>query len=256
MHPVLFQIGPVTLYTYGLFVAAGFVAALSVSRMLAKKNNLSPDLITDTYFIVLVSAIIGARLLYVVIEFDTFRGSFLEIFKIWNGGLVFYGGFITACTAVVIYLKYRKADILLTGDVIAPGIALGHAFGRVGCLFAGCCHGSQCDLPWAIKFSDPQSLAPLDVYVHPTQLYSVLSNLAIFLVLLLAGRKTRKHGTVLAVYIILYSVMRSFIEFFRGDLRGSLFNGCLSTSQFIGIIAALAGMVLLVYIKRNKNNAG
>jgi len=112
------------------------------------------------------------------------KNNLLDIFKIWNGGLVFFGGFIAAVVATPIYLKSKNLDFWKTADIISPGLALGHAVGRIGCFFAGCCYGKECDLPIAIKFTNPESLAPIGVYLHPTQLYSVFSNLTLFFILL------------------------------------------------------------------------
>lgn len=258
MFPVLFSIGPITLYSYGLFAAAGFFAALTCSKILAGKNNSDPQIIADVYFVILLSGIIGARLFYVMIYFDQFRSDWTGIFKIWTGGLVFYGGFITALAAVLLYLRHKKAPIWQTGDLIFPGIALGHAFGRVGCFFAGCCHGKVCTQEWAVQFTHPQSLAPLNIPLHPTQLYSVASNLFIFFILLFIGRyKSSKkyfHGIITVSYMIIYPVFRSIIEFFRGDFRGNFMDGWVSTSQGISLIVAAAGIILFFRLSRKKDD--
>ncbi len=250
MHPVLFHIGSFNLYTYGLFVALGFMTAVWVSQKNAGPHGFLPDTITDIFFIILISAILGARFLYVWINFDDYRNNWLDIFKIWNGGLVFFGGFLGAVAASVLYLKIKKLDIWKTADLIAPGIALGHAVGRLGCFSAGCCYGKTCDLPFAVKFTNPESLAPLNVYLHPTQIYSVFSNLLLFFILIIFQKKKKFNGMVFLIYIMLYSLFRFIIEFFRGDFRGNFIFDFISMSQGIGLIVFLIALILLIKLSR------
>lgn len=253
MYPILLDIGSIKLYTYGLFLALGFMAAVWFSKRNAKFYNTSDQVISDLFFVILLSAIVGARTLYVLINFDTFRVAPLEIFKIWNGGLVFFGGFIAAVGACFILLKIKKLPIARTADIIAPGIALGHSIGRFGCLFAGCCYGKTCDLPFAIKFTNPDGLAPLNVYLHPTQIYMVLSNFLLFLMLMWLQKRKKFHGMVFLVYIMLYSAFRSGIEFFRGDFRGDFYFEFLSMSQGIGILVSLVALGMLIKLYRSAN---
>lgn len=253
MHPILLDIGIIKLYTYGLFLALGFMAAVWFSKRNAVRFNTSDQVISDLFFVILLSAIVGARALYVLINFDLFRNDPLEIFKIWNGGLVFFGGFIAAVSACIILLKIKKLPIARTADIIAPGIALGHSIGRFGCLFAGCCYGKTCDLPFAIKFTNPDGLAPLNVYLHPTQIYMVLSNFLLFLVLLWLQKKKRFDGSLFLIYVMLYSAFRSGIEFFRGDFRGDFFFEFLSLSQGIGLVVSFLALGLLIKLSRSAN---
>ncbi len=255
MHPILLKIGSLTLYTYGLFVGLGFLTAVFVASQRAKKYNIKSEQMSDLFFVILVAAIIGARLLYVAINFSEFSGHFIDIFKIWNGGLVFYGGFIAALAAAIVYIKRTGLLMWQTGDIIAPGIALGHAIGRLGCFSAGCCYGKHCSLPWAVTFTDPNSLAPLGVPLHPTQLYSVLSNFTIFLILLWIDKRKKFDGMVFWSYILLYGIFRSFIEIFRGDPRGYFpFLHFLSISQGIGIIMALIAIFMLFNLLGSSND--
>ncbi len=246
MHPILVHVGGFTLYTYGFFLAMGFLAAIWFSKRNARFYDLKPDDISDLFFVILVSGIAGARLLYVIINFDDFRASPLDIFKLWNGGLVFFGGFIGAVAGSIITLRIKKLPFFKTADTIAPGAALGHGIGRLGCFFAGCCYGRQCDLPFAVQFSHPDSLAPLHVSLHPTQIYMVVANLVLFFILVFLQRHKRFHGMIFFSYMILYSVFRFIIEFFRGDFRGDFFFDFLSISQGIGILAILIAVVVMV----------
>lgn len=250
MYPVLISIGSFTLYTYGLFVAIGLLSAMSLSKHLGKKEGLVPQQITDLYFVILLSAIIGARGLYVLISFDSYKDNPVDIFKIWEGGLVFFGGFIIAVIAVLIYIRQKKMPLWKTADIIAPGIALGHALGRIGCFFAGCCHGQRCDLPFAIVFTHPQSLAPLNTALHPTQLYMIASNLFLLMITLYVFKHRKFHGMVFLTYIMLYSFFRSIIEFFRGDFRGDFFLDFISLSQGIGLSASVIALIFLIKLSR------
>lgn len=256
MHPVLLKFGPITLYTYGLFVALGFVSALFCADRLGKRSGIDREIISNLFFVIFIFAILGARLLYVLLNFSHYVQDPLDAFKIWNGGLVFFGGFIAALAAAIIYVRLKGIKVWETADVIAPALALGHAVGRIGCFFAGCCHGKVCDLPWAIRFEDPNSLAPLHIPLHPTQLYSVFSNLSIFLFLLWLSGKKSFPGKIFWVYIFLYGILRSFIEIFRGDDRGDFFIDFLSVSQGIGLTMAMISIVMLIWLSRRKNCAG
>ncbi len=246
MYPILLDLGRVKLYTYGLFLALGFITAIWFTKRNARFYGMSDRTVSDLFFTILVSAIVGARLLYVVINFDAYKDNLLEIFRIWNGGLVFFGGFLFATLAAVVFLKISKMDIWKTADILAPGLALGHAVGRFGCLFAGCCYGKVCDLPFAISFSHPQSLAPLNVLLHPTQLYMVLSNFILFFVLLAIQKRKRFDGMVFLSYVMLYSVFRAVIEYFRGDFRGDFFFEFLSLSQGIGLVVSCLALGFMI----------
>jgi phosphatidylglycerol:prolipoprotein diacylglycerol transferase len=245
MHPVLLKIGPIAIYTYGLFVALGVVAWMFISKKEAVRLGQDEGPITDLCFLIVVSSMLGARLFYVAVNPEMFLENPLEIFKIWNGGLVFYGGFIAAVVVAMLYLKKRRMPIWQTADVLAPGLAAGHALGRVGCFFAGCCYGKTCDLPWSVTFSDSLSLAPLGIPLHPTQLYEVANNLVLFVVLWLFRRRKTFDGQVFWIYLLMYGFTRAVLEIFRGDPRGLFFNGNLSVSQIIGIALAVLAIGML-----------
>lgn len=207
------------------------------------------------FFTILISAIAGARILYVLINLNDYRDNILDIFKIWNGGLVFFGGFIGGTLGSIIFLRIKKMDIWKTADVLAPGLALGHAVGRFGCLFAGCCYGRPCSLPIALTFTNPDSLAPLNIPLHPTQVYMIVSNFILFLILLAIQRRKRFNGMVFLSYIMLYSLFRSIIEFFRGDFRGNFFFDFLSLSQGIGLLVSCIALVFMVIKLRSRHGS-
>lgn len=246
MHPVLFKIGNISLYTYGLFVALGFLTALGIARREAARMGENPTLILDLGFYMLIAAIVGARLFFLAVTPEVLSESPWAVFQIWKGGLVFYGGFIAALVTAIVYVHKIKVPFFRIADIFAPGLAAGHAVGRVGCFFAGCCYGKTCDLPWAVVFRDPMSLAPTGVHLHPTQLYSVVGNLLVFMFLWLYRKRTRYTGQLFWLYVLLYGLVRSFLELFRGDIpRGFLFGG-LSVSQGIGLALAASAAVMLL----------
>lgn len=250
MYPVFFRFGGLSVYAYGLFVGMGFLLGLYLARKEAGRAGLDPNRIVDLCFYVLIAAIIGSRLLYVFTRPEIFMADPVEIFRIWNGGLVFYGGFIAAAIVAAIYLKHHALPLWKTADILAPALAAGHFMGRIGCFLAGCCYGRACDLPWAVTFSRPDSLAPQGIPLHPTQLYESLTNLALFGILWALRRHTRFEGQLFWIYVLLYGAARSVIERFRGDFRGELFFGMLSPSQFVGIGAALVAVFMLIRLSR------
>lgn len=250
MYPVLFKFGKIAVYTYGLFIAIGFLAGISIAKKEAERVGEDPQRIMDLCFYILIAAIIGSRLFYILTKPGMFLSDPLEIFKIWNGGLVFYGGFIGAVVTVFVYLKKLNMPLWRTLDILAPALAMGHFFGRIGCFFAGCCYGQMCHLPWAVTFSHPESLAPIGLPLHPTQLYSALNNLMIFSFLWFFRKRKAFDGQLCWLYILIYGITRSIIEIFRGDDRGGRVLEILSVSQTIGGIMAVTAVVMLIILKR------
>ena len=171
----------------------------------------------------------------------------------WKGGLVFYGGLLASVIFAWYYINKHQLPLWKLADVLAPSLALGQAIGRWGCFFAGCCYGIRTDVPWAITFSDPKSLAPLDVALHPTQIYLSLNSLIIFGILLFLRKHKSFDGQVFWAYGILYSIGRFIIEYFRGDDRGFAVQNFLSTSQFIGIFILLFSITMWMRL-RSRNS--
>ncbi|MBF0449238.1 MAG: prolipoprotein diacylglyceryl transferase [Candidatus Magnetomorum sp.] len=250
MYPVLFKLGPLTIHTYGFCIAIGFVVALYYVSKTAQKNQLNSEVIIDLCFYGLVFGMIGGRIMYVILEWDTFENNWIEIFRIWNGGLVFYGGFIAALIFSWRYITIKQLPMLQTLDILAPAVAIAHAFGRIGCFFAGCCYGHRCDLPWAVTFTHPLTLARPDIPLHPTQLYSSAMNFVIFAILVKYSQRKPKAGAIAIAYLFLYGLGRICVECFRGDDRGAIFFYVLSPAQAIGLF--MIGIGCILYI-RNKN---
>ena len=242
MHPVLFKIGPLTLHTYGFFVALGFLLGLTWCGYESRRRGLDPEIFHDLFFYVVITAIVGARLLYVALNFSYFRSTPLAVFRIWEGGLVFYGGLLAALPALIWRLRHWRKPVLQILDIAAPGLVLAQAVGRLGCLSAGCCYGKVCSGRLAIIFSDPLSHAPLHVPLYPTQIFHAVADALIFIFLAWLSRRTSTRGLVTVAYFILYGFCRFVIEFWRGDPRG--FYAGLSTSQWISLLLLVGGIVL------------
>ncbi|VEN73590.1 Prolipoprotein diacylglyceryl transferase [Candidatus Desulfarcum epimagneticum] len=254
MFPTIFTIGTVSLHSYGLFVAIGCLAGFFLARVEARRKNIDPDRISDLVFYALIAGIVGARLFYALTDPAPYIQNPLALLKIWEGGLVFYGAFILAVPTIFIYARRHGLKAAVIFDILAPGLALGHFFGRIGCFLAGCCYGKASDLPFAVVFQNPGSLAPLNLGLHPVQLYSALSNLLIFGFLWLLRKRLRIDGQLFWVYVLLYAAARFFLEFFRGDFRGDFVFGILSPAQTLGVAMAGVSMVCLALSARRASS--
>lgn len=252
MHPVLLKFGNLSLYTYGFFIAIGFLTGMVLARMEARRSGEDPEKIVDLCFYILIAAIIGSRLFYAATNLKLFLSDPLELFRIWNGGLVFYGGFIAALLTALAYLKLQHMRVWKTTDILAPSLAAGQFLGRLGCFSAGCCYGKSCSLPWAVTFSHPDSLAPLGVPLHPTQIYHALGNLFIFGFLWHRRMRKKFEGQLFWTYVLLYGIFRAFLEIFRGDFRGAPVFGLFSISQVLGAIMAVTAIIMLALLGRRR----
>ena len=253
MYPELFSIGPVTVYTYGVLLAASYLLGLRLAMARAKRRGLDANRVLDLGIYIIIAALVGAKLLLLVVDFDQFRRSPAELLTLARSGGVFYGGLILAVTVAFWYIWKHRLPFWTTCDVFAPGIALGHVTGRLGCLAAGCCYGRQTDVPWAITFTNPLAASnvgtPLGLPLHPTQLYEAGAALLILIFLLTTERKGRYFpGRTFWSYMFLYAVSRFVIEFYRGDPRGMVMG--MSTSQFISLLLAPLSVAMLVWLAR------
>jgi phosphatidylglycerol:prolipoprotein diacylglycerol transferase len=252
MYPRLLELGPFTVYTYGVLLAAAFLLGLKLATTRAKRRGLDSGRVLDLGIYIIVAAIVGGKLLLLATDFAAFRANPAEILSLARSGGVFYGGLILAALIAFWYMRRHALPLWTTFDVFAPGIALGHAVGRLGCLMAGCCWGHPTHVSWAITFSDPFTGGyvgtPLGVPLHPTQIYEALAETAIlmFLLWLERGRGRNFAGRTFWTYILLYGLSRYTIEFFRGDPRGSVW--IFSTSQFISVILVPLSVIMLAHL--------
>ncbi len=253
MYPRLFELGPITVYTYGVLLAAAYLLGLKLAMVRATRRGLDAARVLDLGIYIIISALVGAKLLLLVTDFQTFRSDPRELVTLARSGGVFYGGLILAVAVALWYIRRIGLPLWTTCDVFAPGIALGHVIGRFGCVFAGCCYGKETHVPWAITFTNPFAAAnvgtPLGVPLHPTQLYEAGAEALILFFLLGTERRGRPFaGRTFWLYMLLYAVSRFIIEIYRGDERGTV--GALSTSQFISVILAPLAVVMLIYLAR------
>jgi len=299
MHQVLLSIGGLALHTYGVLIALGFLIGIILAAREARRIGQSQDRMLDLCFWILVSGLVGARVLYILTNLGDYvttcregisSGSLREAawrcsaaLHVWEGGLVFYGGFLGALVIVLWYVHRHHMPFLKNADVLAPSLAIGHFFGRLGCWAAGCCFGKVCTLSFGARFPIG-SLAYDDLAVrgligpgaqvtpplHPTQLYEAGGELLIFFALLLLRRRKRYDGQVLLGYLFFYPLLRSVVELFRGDaVRKFVFAAAtprlaallglpagqpvvLSTSQFLSLLVAAGALVLLITLRRRR----
>ncbi len=255
MHPILIDLGFYQLPSYGVMLALAVLAALWTIRRRADAAGMDGSRIVDFGLWLVIWALVGAKLLLVVVEWRRYLADPAQLLGLVRAGGVFLGGFIAAVIAAAVLLRRYRLPALKTFDVIAPSLALGQAIGRIGCLLAGCCWGHECDLPWAITYTDPAATAnvgtPLGIALHPFPAYAILFNLAVFGVLSRLFALRLAPGRVFAGYLVLYGAGRFVLELFRGDaVRGLYFGGLLSTSQLISTALVVVGAGLHWWIGR------
>jgi phosphatidylglycerol:prolipoprotein diacylglycerol transferase len=258
VYPELFSVGPLTVYTYGVLLAASYLLGLRLAMWRAKRWGLDPSRVLDLGIYIIIAALVGAKLLLIVTDYDQFRGSWQDLLSVARSGGVFYGGLILAVAVAFWYIAKHRMPFWTTCDVFAPGIALGHVTGRLGCLAAGCCYGRPTDVPWAIVFDNPLAAAnvgtPLGVPLHPTQIYEAGAELLILIFILSTERRGRQFaGRTFWLYILLYAISRFVIEMYRGDPRGEVLG--FSTSQFISLVLGPLSLIMLGWLSRTTPEA-
>jgi phosphatidylglycerol:prolipoprotein diacylglycerol transferase len=270
------------LHSYGVLIAAAFLSGIWLAQRAARRSGLDAGRIADLAFWVLVAALVGSRVYFILVNWGEYfgPGRFLvatpigripRVLALWEGGLVFYGGFIGAALAAALYMRRHRMPFLAYADVAIPSVAFGHFLGRLGCFAAGCCWGGLADahLPWAARFPpeslayrafldrpDPaQYLAPggaTTLPLHPTQLYEAFGELALFLVLVFVVRpRKRFHGQVLASWLLAYAVLRTGVELFRGDVERGVYLG-LGAGQWTSFAILAAGIAVWVSARKTR----
>lgn len=258
----------IPIYAYGFMLMVGFLVVVFVARIKAKAEGINPEDISNLGIYTIFAGILGGRTFYVIQNFDAYKHNLPDIFKIYEGGLVFYGGLAASIAAIIVYSKIKKLLVLKTIDIVAYAFALGVVFGRIGCFLNGCCWGDVCspELLWAVTFPksvDANSLidgSPAFLHhlglglvsvsdsrslpIHPTQIYSALGNLSIFFIINAFFKYRRRDGEITLLFCTLYSVMRFIVEIFRDD-NPLLFDG-LTISQNASILVFTAAVTLFV----------
>ena len=211
MHPILFRLGPITFYSYGLMIALSFLAANALATRRARALGMDPTSLQGVALVVLLAGLVGGRLGYVIFHWDLYRSNLWEIFRFDHGGLVFYGGFAGGLLGAVWALRRARLPLLQTVELLVPPLVIAHAIGRIGCFLNGCCYGRFTHVPWGVTF--PAELYPR----HPTQLYESAALIILFFGLKLLERRAPRPGILLAAYGLSYGLWRFLVEFLRGD---------------------------------------
>lgn len=227
MHPIICKIGPLTIYSYGVMMAlAVIICAVLMSKDASRSLKIKPEIIFDLVFWVVLAGILGARIFYVFLNLDYFRGDPLEIIQIQKGGLAWQGGLLAGIPTGIFYIRKHALPFGKTLDLAAPYIALGHSIGRIGCFLNGCCYGKE--VFWGIYFP------VYHAHLHPTQLYESLSLFFIFLILRKYQKLNQTPGRVFIAYLFLASLERFVVEFFRADHLTTWLG--LSVFQWVSLI--------------------
>ena len=251
MQSILFHLGPLAVHWYGVLVAVGFLAGMWTAGRRAVRYGIAAETVADLMPWLIGGAILGARTLYVISYWrEQFADNLLEILMIQHGGLVYYGGLIGAASAGLLFAWRRSLPTWRLADALAPSIALGYVFGRLGCLMNGCCYGRPTDLPWAIHF--PETHITHGIGVHPTQIYDSLISLGFYSFLAWRYRHKTFDGQIFALYLIGYAALRSFVESFRGDYTVHYLGGVATTAQVVGLGILAAGLALYFLLPRPK----
>jgi len=243
MYPVICKIGPFTIYSYGLILVVAFAVSSTLARLQAKKQNINPDIIFNFSFVVFISGIIGARILYIIENLSYYLKNPLETIMLQRGGLSWFGGLLFGLGSAIIYLKKRNLSVYKILDLIIPFVALAQAIGRVGCLLNGCCFGRVSK--FGIYFAVYNSI------LIPTQIYSSLLLIFIFIILRFLQDRPHKEGKIFFVYLLFYSIKRFFIEFWRADNETIILR--LTLFQIISIVIFCLSFLKLLLISKSKN---
>lgn len=248
MHPILFQLGPIRVYSFGVMVMLGFVAAAWWATRSGSRRGISTEAVLDVAIFIFVPAMVFARLLFVALNYRDYH-SLVDMGKVWEGGMSFHGGLLGGVLGGILFCRLRKIAAWDMADVIAPGIALGYAIGRIGCFLNGCCYGSVCTLPWAMQFPDlnyPNMLTPPS---HPAMLYSSLAGLLMFGILATIDKRRKYAGQTFLAFLVLYCIYRFFIEFIRAGVTASFAMPGLTQAQVASII--IAAVALIIALRRS-----
>ena len=250
MHPILFKIDGITIYTYGVIMAIAFITGYFYMLYLARVSGQDVEFYQNLFFWIMIVGILGAKLLYIIVEWRSVFAeiSFKNFISCLRGGLVWYGGVVANLVFVYFYCRKYKKSFARVADTLASPTAVGLAIGRWGCLMAGCCYGKPTNLPWAIVYPDHPIHHPMaGIPVHPSPLYESFGAFIIALVCYEVFRRSKREGVPAILLFLLYGVLRFFLEFFRGDPeRGFIIPGKLSTSQFVSLIVVPVSIYLLI----------
>lgn len=284
MHPIILEIGNVggfhlAVRAYGLMLALAYIVGILLAAYLGKRRGYPFNKFIDLGFWIVVSSIVGARLLFILLNLDRYIAEPLKILRLWEGGLTFYGGFLLALVVSIWFLKRNRIKVWDGCDIVSISIALGYGLTRIGCFLNGCCFGKPTNLPWGIAFPKPnfegmseppwhmgvfdpsQPVADFNaagyyhpgIPIHPTQLYAMATGFIIFAILLLVYRKRKFEGQVFWLFVFLYSIYRFLVEFVRGDKVAILFK--LTEMQYLSIVLFVVAIIAYIDMARRAGKA-
>ena len=241
MHPILAKIGPLYVYSYGLMVAIGFAAATLLAYRHADEFRINKERVIDLGIVMLISGVLGARIVYVALNFQYYARNPMEIINLTRGGLVWYGAFIFGMAASALFVRKNRISFRTAADLFAPYIALAQAFGRIGCFLNGCCYGSAAPSGFILSVIFPEE----SISRYPTQIFSAIALLLIFAILRVWQKKRHFNGEIFLGYGLLYSMKRFSVEFFRGDNPKLLYG--LTISQLVSAVIFIVCSALFIY---------
>ena len=256
MHPILIDIGVFQIRSYGFMLALSFLVGIYVAGRRAKRFGVNPQHVLDLSVYIILAAVVGSRLLYVLFHLGEFNSP-LDFFALWKGGATFYGGMLLAFAVAYAYVSRKGLSFLQISDIMAPSVALGMMFTRVGCFLSGCCYGKPTTLPIGVVFplDSPAGysasgaaleLGVAEVALHPTQLYSSAYGLVIFLLLLGLGSKLTKRGATFGALLVFYGIARFVVDMFRFYEENARVLMSLTFNQVISIVLFAFGIWLIV----------
>lgn len=240
MRPILLQLGPIPLRSYGVMMILGFLLGLYRAVRVSKSRGIDSSSVIDVSLYSLLAGIVGARLVFILLNWQSFHRSFGEMFSIWEGGLSFHGGILFAVGVIYFYTRVKEIPFLALADLLAPSLALAYAVARIGCFLNGCCYGTPTGLPWGVSFSVVD-----DAHRHPTQLYAFLAGLLIFVALTRVEKWRKPNGYTFFSFLALYSVYRFLIEIIRRGATAEVVSWGLTEAQVVSAVMLTGSVVAL-----------
>jgi phosphatidylglycerol:prolipoprotein diacylglycerol transferase len=253
VHPILIELGRFKIYSYGFMLALSFFVGVVIAGRRAEGKGISKEIVQDLSIILIILAVVGSRTLYIVTHRDNYR-SIIDIIALWQGGATYYGGILLAIAGAVVYLRKKKIPFFRMADICSPSIALGIFFTRIGCFMSGCCFGRPTECPLGITFpaDSPAGQIFPGGAVHPTQLYSSLYGIAIFVLLVLMERRRSYDGFVFSLFCIFYGAARFLVDFFRYYDSSAMLTQSMTVNQGISIAVAVLGAIMLAILSRRR----
>ncbi len=260
MHRTLFDVGPFSIHLYGVMLAIAFWLGIELSCRLARRRRIDPTKIIDLGIVVLISSVVGSRLLFVATHLSDYSNDALGVFRIWEGGLSFYGGLAAAVLFGIGYIVREKLPVSEVTDIVTPQIALGISLARIGCFLNGCCFGKECNLPWAVHFP-PDSQAGWTMGhagIHPTQLYAVAANFGIFIFLRYLLKRKLPSGSIFYSFLMLYGIWRfsiDFLRYYEPNMYIAQLGGAITWTQVASLGISAVGLIKLFGLRSRNRHA-